>query len=122
MSPKVRRVTDEAASQVPKDDLRVYYECLQAGHPKKLPFSLPQDELGVCVPKKYAAHQHFLIALSEQDRRENAGRVRPQGPGYYSRKMRKTSNSYSAPPNTASSYFESRRFLLRRAHHLPLTI
>lgn len=43
------------------------------------PFSLPQDESGVCVPKQYAGHQHFLIALLEQTRRENAGRVQSSG-------------------------------------------
>lgn len=42
-------------------------------------FSLPQDESGVCVPKRYTDHQHFPIALLEQTGRENAERVQIWG-------------------------------------------
>lgn len=46
------------------------------------PFPLSEKESGVCLSLQYTVHQHFLIALSGGDEKED---------GYYSRRMEKTS-------------------------------
>lgn len=73
------------ASWVPKEDLRVFCECVQFGHPNELSFSSPWKGVWSLPAFAMCRPSAFPDSAFRRGQKEEKRRCGSQGPGYYSR-------------------------------------